>query len=500
MGASPAVSCPERTHTPGDLLSTYILAGLGFACLIGWELSAVFGPSLALLSFCDMREAAALRIVSVLTLAATFGFYAWKADWVFEHRNRFLTVGSLLALVAVANTVANLAFSGIPLAVSVVAWALFGFAQGSIMMYWCVFFSLIPTRRTAVSIGLGSALGTLMFVFANASDALWMNLAEIALLIIGSVTLVAFLSTRIPPDRILPVSAFHRTSVLTVPASLSVACHGAVYGFMAIALCSMGPVAALVGGASGLVGGGFALLWGYLGPKVDIDTGVVQRISLPFLVAGVLLFPLFEGVGRMVCGCLVITALAHASIIAWYSTSIDNYEFRLHPVDRFALREAPNWVGFLLGSIIAYVFIFTVHIDGWAYDLAMAVFALVVVVAFSVYGGNESQTKKRLNALLTPAPVEALVSGGGVQGEDAPTAPPRSFKQRCERASEQYGLTPREDEVFFLLAKGRNAEYIAEQLVVSPATVKSHIYHIYRKLGINSQQHLMNIVDDCEEE
>ena len=54
--------------------------------------------------------------------------------------------------------------------------------------------------------------------------------------------------------------------------------------------------------------------------------------------------------------------------------------------------------------------------------------------------------------------------------------------------------------MFFLLAKGRNAEYIAEQLVVSPATVKSHIYHIYRKLGINSQQHLMNIVDDVAAE
>lgn len=499
MGVSPAVMLQERTHTPDDLQSTYLLAGLGFACLIGWELSAVFGPSLSLLSFCDLHEAVVLRIMSVLTLAATFGFYALKADWVFEHRNRFLTAGLLLALVTVANTMANLAFGGIPFIVSLAAWALFGFAQGSIMMYWCVFFSLIPTRRTAVSIGLGSALGTLMFVFANASEALWANLAEIALLIVGSAGLVAFLSRRIPADRILPVSAFHRTSVLTVSASFSVACHGAVYGFMAIALCSMGPVAALVGGASGLVGGGVALLWGYLGPKVDIDTGMVQRISLPLLLAGLLLFPLFEGVGRIVCGCLVVMALAHASVIAWYSTSIDNYEFRLHPVDRFALREAPNWVGFLLGSIVAYVLIFTLSIEGWAYHLAMIIFSLVVLVAFSVYGGNESQMRKRLNALLAPAPVEALVSGEDADAR-APSAPPRSFRQRCDRACEQYGLTPREEEVFFLLAKGRNAEYIAEQLVVSPATVKSHIYHIYRKLGINSQQHLMNIVDDVAAE
>ena len=61
---------------------------------------------------------------------------------------------------------------------------------------------------------------------------------------------------------------------------------------------------------------------------------------------------------------------------------------------------------------------------------------------------------------------------------------------------EEHELTPREAEVFYLLAKGRNAEYIGKQLVVSSATVKSHIYHIYRKLGINSQQRLMTIVDD----
>ena len=496
MGVSSAVSSPERTHTPDDLVMTYVLASFGFACLIGWELSAVFSPALTLLSFCDIREAVLLRIVSVLTLAAAFGFCAWKADWVFEHRNRFLTLGSLLALVAVANTAANLAFDGIPLFVSMVAWGLFGFAQGCIMTYWCVFFSLIPTRRTAVSIGLASALGTLMYVFANASDSLWMNLTEIGLLMLASVGMVAFLTTRIPQERILPVHEFNRTSVLTLPASLSVACHGAVYGFMAIALCSMGPVAALLGGASGLVGGGFALLWGYLGPKVDVDTGVVQRISLPLLLAGLVVFPLFDGAGRIVCGCLVITALAHSSIIAWYSTSIDNYEFRLHPVDRFALREAPNWVGFLLGSIIAYVFIFTLHLEGWTYHLAMIVFALVVVVVFSVYGGNESATKKRLNALLTPAVVEQLVASEDEPAGEGQAVRPPSFKQRCDHAAERYGLTPREEEVFFLLAKGRNAEYIAEQLVVSPATVKSHIYHIYRKLGINSQQHLMNIVDE----
>lgn len=490
----PAKTASDEARCPDGLRLTYVLATMGFAFLIGWELSATFSPSLALLAFCDVREATALRVVSVLTLAATFAFCVWKADWAFENRNRLFAIGSLLALAAVVNAFANMAFDGIPLVVSVVSWALFGVAQGSIMMFWCVFFSLIPTRRTAVSISLGSVGGTLLFVFANASDTLWLNLVEIALFIMGSVGLAAYLSTRIPPERVLPVKEFHRTKVLTVPASLSVASQGAVYGFMAIQLCVMGQDVAVIGGASGMLGTLVALLWALLGSKVDIDMAIVQRISLPILMAGVLLFPFFDGAGRVVCGGLVIAALAHSTIVGWCTTSIDNYEFRLHPIDRFALRQMPSYLGFLVGSVIAYAIVFVKPLSGVQFGFLMAVFALVVILTFCIYGGDDTQMRKRLNELLAPPVAEASLAGEVAQ------ARPGFFKKRCELVAEQYGLTPREEEVFLLLAKGRNAEYIAEQLVVSAATAKSHIYHIYRKLDISSQQHLMNIVEDCGEE
>ena len=495
---SPAETASTETRTPDDLRLTYVLATIGFAFLIGWELSATFSPSLALLGFCDVREATALRIVSVLTLAATFAFCAWKADWAFENRNRLFAIGSLLALAAVANAFVNTAFAGIPLAVSVVSWALFGVAQGSIMMYWCVFFSLIPTRRTAVVIGLGSIGGTLLFVFANASDTQWLNLSEITLFIVGSVGLAAYLSTRIPAERILPVGAFRRTKVLTVPAALSVASQGAVYGFMAIELCSMGQEVAVIGGASGLVGTLVALLWALLGSKVDVDRAVVHRISLPVLMAGMLLFPFFDGLGRVVCGGMIIAALAHSTIVGWCTTSIDNYEFRLHPVDRFALRQTPSYLGFLAGSAVAYLAVFAYPLAGTQLDLLMVAFALVLVVAFCVYGGDDAQARKRLNELLAPPAAERALEAAGDVGADQ--SGPGFFRKRCELVAQRYALTPREEEVFLLLAKGRNAEHIAEQLVVSPATAKSHIYHIYRKLDISSQQHLMNIVEDYDGE
>lgn len=501
---------------PDSLLFTYVLAGIGFSCLIGWELSAVFSPSLPLLSFCAPDEALILRIASVLALSATFTFCAIKDDWVLTHRNRFFTFGSSLALLAVLNTAVNLSFVNIPFAISLIIWTLFGFAQGSIMTYWCLFFSLIPTRGTAATIGLGSVCGTLLFVFANAGDVTWISLFEIAVLIMLSTGLAAFLSVRVGSARVLPTSEYLRNNVLSRTGLFSAVCQGVVYGFMSIELCSMGAEIALLGGASGLFGTVLALIWGMLGSRVEITVGMVQRMSLPLLVASLLAFPLFGDTGRIVCACIANTTLAHSSVVSWYTTSIDNSEFRLHPIGRFAQRQVPTWVGFFLGTVLAYLAIIRLELGDVALCAFMAALAVLVVSGFSLYSGDDSVARQRLDALLNPAngignqananasiicPDATLAENATEEPEDqAPEEWQNRFSQRCAHAAARYNLTPRETEVFYLLARGRNANYIAAQLVVSPATVKSHIYHIYQKLGINSQQHLMNVVDESDPE
>ncbi|WP_253904672.1 helix-turn-helix transcriptional regulator [Adlercreutzia sp. ZJ473] len=74
----------------------------------------------------------------------------------------------------------------------------------------------------------------------------------------------------------------------------------------------------------------------------------------------------------------------------------------------------------------------------------------------------------------------------------------RPYKRKCTQAIKAYGLTPREGEILFYLAKGRNAKHIAERLYVADRTVKTHTYHIYQKMGIHSQQELMDIVENIE--
>lgn len=69
------------------------------------------------------------------------------------------------------------------------------------------------------------------------------------------------------------------------------------------------------------------------------------------------------------------------------------------------------------------------------------------------------------------------------------------YARACESIAATYGLTPRERETLLLLGRGRTAKVIAPALGMSDATVKTHIAHIYRKLNVNSQQALLDIVE-----
>lgn len=49
------------------------------------------------------------------------------------------------------------------------------------------------------------------------------------------------------------------------------------------------------------------------------------------------------------------------------------------------------------------------------------------------------------------------------------------------------GLTEREREILACAAAGRGNKDIADQLCVSPDTVKTHLHHIYQKLGVTGR-------------
>lgn len=58
---------------------------------------------------------------------------------------------------------------------------------------------------------------------------------------------------------------------------------------------------------------------------------------------------------------------------------------------------------------------------------------------------------------------------------------------RSARALERLGLTPREAEVLHWLGQGKSNPDIAAILTLGLATVKTHVLHIFEKLGVENR-------------
>lgn len=70
---------------------------------------------------------------------------------------------------------------------------------------------------------------------------------------------------------------------------------------------------------------------------------------------------------------------------------------------------------------------------------------------------------------------------------------PLSDIERFTALAHDRGLTSRELEICLLLAQGRSRPYIREKLVISKSTVDTHARHAYAKLGIHSNQELIDL-------
>lgn len=69
------------------------------------------------------------------------------------------------------------------------------------------------------------------------------------------------------------------------------------------------------------------------------------------------------------------------------------------------------------------------------------------------------------------------------------------IESRCAAVGARAGLTAREVEVMQLFCKGRTKAYIAETMYVTENTVRSHIKHIYTKLGVHSRKEIQELID-----
>ncbi len=200
--------------------------------------------------------------------------------------------------------------------------------------------------------------------------------------------------------------------------------------------------------------------------------------GLTFLLLGVLVPQPVLWALLILSNCMVVLALA---MIVIESTRC----YDVSALGLFSWGMALSETGIMIGANLfrlaeAYQ---VAELATGALVLGLAAFALFAVPAISIDGVIDGLRR----------PPEAVPIKDAGLGDSTLEAEAGQFRTR--EIAEAYALTPREEEVFALLARGRNGAYIQEKLCISRNTYKTHSRHIYEKLVVHNQQEVIDLVE-----
>ncbi|MEA5019306.1 MAG: helix-turn-helix transcriptional regulator [Gordonibacter sp.] len=122
-------------------------------------------------------------------------------------------------------------------------------------------------------------------------------------------------------------------------------------------------------------------------------------------------------------------------------------------------------------------------------DTLLVMLATYVLVIGILYASWFSARRRTDGSVGDQLQDDVSVGGG-----EAETPLTKTVVDTCLAMAGRYGLSPRETEVFVLLAQGRTRAFIQDELVLSGSTVKTHVSHIYAKMEVHDRQEMMDLI------
>lgn len=127
-------------------------------------------------------------------------------------------------------------------------------------------------------------------------------------------------------------------------------------------------------------------------------------------------------------------------------------------------------------------------VDTEVFILMITVFDDTQSVYQALYAGaNGYLLKKYISERLTAAIHDVLEGGAPMSPAIARLIIDAIQHKGTPKEITDYNLTPREVEVLVSLAKGNSYKMVADDLIISIETVRTHIKNIYSKLHVQSQ-------------
>lgn len=449
------------------------MASVGFAFFWAWFYLLMFGPSA---SRHLGHETSMVVKLAFLTGMFAVMMLAYLKRNLFDRSNPDpmpLVALALTLPIGVLNLIASPGSA--PLGFDIVVWALAGGGFSLIFLEWSKVFMIAWQKDVGAFLASGAVIGAIVYLFSCNLTAPY---GDVALLLFPfcSLATFAYLRTHVAGSGKMPDQPVEQTKLFPLT-GFTVAIFGVLFGFAVYHLCdsieNLEPaLVALAIAVGGLVQMGCTTLI-----KRYIPFGIAEKLTLLLVAVGFLGLAFLDESFRTPCclfllGALIYFDFANLAALVGFASGQPSPFWRIARGQLvLPLGMAISWAACLaIEKANAALFDFVPFIG-----LGL-VLALAMLAAFVPFKDNAFADKS----------IDNEIAEGG------------HFKQRCTKAAEEYGLSNRETEILLFLAKGRNAQFISEQLNISAYTAKTHVYHIYQKMGVNSQQELITIVDSTE--
>ena len=211
----------------------------------------------------------------------------------------------------------------------------------------------------------------------------------------------------------------------------------------------------------------------------------IGRIGYPVIICLIIaqIVVVIVGSGHIISAVVIDFAGYALDLLAWSTCAYLAFQMRGNCIRLMCYATAALSLGLAIGSLLSLVVLsLSISATGFVVvNLVLAFASLVMTVLFF----PEHKLKEML------APIEKEMDE---KYRDA--MPKRArFMEACEAVAREGGLSSREEEVLKLLARGKSAKEIGEQLFISVNTVRAHTRNIHKKLEVSSTRELIALVD-----
>lgn len=426
-----------------------------------------------------------------IAFCAGFGAVALAVSHMPEGSLQKRPVHCMFALVALFSVVAiasSTTYAALgtphPLLFDLAAWGISGVSLSCLLFVWVPAIARMDEKGAAKCMAFSIVCGAVVYLTVNLLPPLFntvlLALCPLASLVVRQVVARGETERGILESPTIPLAVSRKNAGLSWSFGVIYIVYGIVFGLGIGSITQVAADLPLYAGIAAfiLVGAVAALAFmrRFAGQIRQID---VLRMLFPFLVVALVAMSFFSGLVYVLSNLLLLAGyifLVAVSVAFEVQTARSRSASPLFVVGMSQAALAGGMaLGFGLGLLPS-----ATGVTDYAVLSAVALGLVVLLAVFITFAPSRQSAAEEM-----PEPKPEQHEQG-------------RWKARCSAVAESAGLSARETEVFFLLAKGRGIEHIQNKLCISGHTVKTHTYNIYRKMGINSREELLDAIEAAD--